>query len=229
VKKLDAPVRLKCQVRVESVIAERDRKTYGEKHGQKESDLEPVEPKAPDVSGNRGQRQQEGADEEETRWPVYFIEGDAVEHSRYNSGAVDVSGYRGWALRQALKCLHSVLLQLFAIPTIDLDIIAVVLSLGFLDFEFVGDLFCPTFFGVALNRCFLFLGLDRTTQSYSAINRDNLDILGHHRKRAIANDHLANVRTCLDVGRIIRLIRRGLGLIIAISRVFSGIVRVCVL
>jgi hypothetical protein len=116
-------VRLKCQVRVESVIAERDRKTYGEKHGQKESDLEPVEPNAPDVSGNRGQRQQEGADEEETRWPVYFIEGDAVEHSRYNSGAVDVSGNRGWALRQALKCLHSVLLHPFVscdqvLPTI---------------------------------------------------------------------------------------------------------------
>ena len=91
----------------------------------------------------------------------------------------------------------------FAIPTIDLDIIVVVLSLGFLDFEFVGDLFCPGVLGVALNGRFLFLGLDRTSQSDDAINRDNLDILGHHRKRAIVNDHLANVGRNLDVGRIV--------------------------
>jgi hypothetical protein len=49
-----APVRLKCEVRVEPVIAECNGKPHGEKHHQKESDLEPVEPKAPDVSGNQG-------------------------------------------------------------------------------------------------------------------------------------------------------------------------------
>ena len=38
----DAPVRLKGKVRVEPVIAERDGKTYGEKHHQKENKLEPV-------------------------------------------------------------------------------------------------------------------------------------------------------------------------------------------
>jgi hypothetical protein len=33
-----------------------------------------------------------------------------------------------------------------------------------------------------------------------ATNRYNLDVLGHHRKRVIANDHLANIRGQLKVG-----------------------------
>jgi hypothetical protein len=49
-------------------------------------------------------------------------------------------------------------------------------------------------------------------------------------KRAIVNDHLANVGGGnFDVGGIIWLIRRGLGLTVAVPRVFAGIVRVCVL
>ena len=90
-----------------------------------------------------------------------------------------------------------------AIPTIDLDIIGVVLSLGFLDFEFVGDFFCPGMLGVALNGRFLLLGFDRTSQSDDAINRDNLDIFGHHGKRAIVNHHFANIRRHFGVGRIV--------------------------
>ena len=52
-KELDAPVRLKCKVRVEPVIAERDGKSYGKKHHQEERDLEPIETKVPNVSGNQ--------------------------------------------------------------------------------------------------------------------------------------------------------------------------------
>jgi hypothetical protein len=45
-----------------------------------------------------------------------------------------------------------------------------ILRLGFFDFEFVGDIFSPGVLGVALNRRFLFLCLDRTAQSYNAIS-----------------------------------------------------------
>ena len=90
-----------------------------------------------------------------------------------------------------------------AIPTIDFDIVVVVLGLGFLDFEFVGDLRCSRALGVTLNGRFLFVGLERPTQCDGAINRNNLNVLRHHGKRVVANDLLANVRRNLDVRRII--------------------------
>ena len=50
------------------------------------------------------------------------------------------------------------------------------MSLGLLDFEFVGDRFSSGLLGVLFDGRFLFLGLDRTAQSDHTINRDNLGI-----------------------------------------------------
>ena len=83
--------------------------------------------------------------------------------------------------------------------------------------------------GVALDSRLLILCLDRASQSHGAINCDDLDILSHHGKRAVTDDHLANICGELEVRRVIRLIGRGLGLIIPVARVLAGVIRVGVL
>ena len=103
-----APVCLKCQVRIEPVIAERDGKPYREKHHQKEHDLKPVEPKPPDISGHQGKQDEEGADKEGTRRPVDFNEGYVAEHSRQHPIAPEVTVRRECSIFPSeLACLHA--------------------------------------------------------------------------------------------------------------------------
>ena len=73
-------MRLKCTVREEPVISERDAHARkGEKY-EEEHDLEPVETVVPDVERYRGESEQEGTDEKNTRRPVDTVGGNSEDH-----------------------------------------------------------------------------------------------------------------------------------------------------
>ena len=95
------------------------------------------------------------------------------------------------------------------------------LSLGFFDLEFVCNLFCACLLGMRFDLALLVLCFDRSAESYGAVDRDDLHVFRHHRKRVIFNDHLTNVRSEFDVDRIIGLVGGGLRLIVAIPLVLA--------
>ena len=52
------PVRLKSQVREESMVADRNGKSARTEHDEEKRDLEPIDSDEKDVGGNRGQREE---------------------------------------------------------------------------------------------------------------------------------------------------------------------------
>ena len=72
---------LKSQVREQAMVTQGDTKTGESHHHAKERDLEPAQPEMPDIERHGGQREQEGADEENTGFPVDFFKGDSIKHT----------------------------------------------------------------------------------------------------------------------------------------------------
>lgn len=81
-KKPDRPARLECDVRKKSMITNRDTEAARHKHREEKRDLEPIESKVVEIKGNTGQRDEQCADKERTRYPV-----DAVERQSQQKAA----------------------------------------------------------------------------------------------------------------------------------------------
>src|SRR6516164_970547 len=73
-------MRLKGQVRIKPVIAERDGKSGREEHEKEERDLEPVDSKEPDIDWDRSQGEKQCADEKRADEPVDSLEGYSRKH-----------------------------------------------------------------------------------------------------------------------------------------------------
>jgi hypothetical protein len=73
-------MRLEGQVRIKPVIAERDGKSDREEHEKKERDLEPIDPKEPNISWDRSQGEKQCADEKRADEPVDSLEGNSRKH-----------------------------------------------------------------------------------------------------------------------------------------------------
>src|SRR5690606_17864852 len=62
-EKTDAPVALKGEVGEEPVIPEGDGKPAGAEHEEKEGYLKPVDPEVPDIDGDGGKGEEQGANQ----------------------------------------------------------------------------------------------------------------------------------------------------------------------
>ncbi len=76
----DRPVRLKSQVRKETVIAEGYAEAARCKHHEEQNDLKSIDPKVPDIEWHCRERKQESADEKRAGDPVNFFERNTTEH-----------------------------------------------------------------------------------------------------------------------------------------------------
>ena len=68
---------LESEMRKEPVVTKRNRKTASPEHREKQSNLEPIDPKVPDVNRHGGERKEEGSDQKGAGRPIYFFERDS--------------------------------------------------------------------------------------------------------------------------------------------------------
>ena len=73
-EKFHRPMCLKCKMRKEAVIAERDRESARTEHHEEQHDLKPIDSELPDVGWNRGQGEDERSDKEGTGDPIDSVE-----------------------------------------------------------------------------------------------------------------------------------------------------------
>src|SRR6516225_9976496 len=97
------PMRLKGQVRIKPVIAERDGKSGREEHEKEERDLEPVDSKEPDIDWDRSQGEKQCADEKRADEPVDSLEGYSRKHIL--AGQWKIRG-RSAAIHHVTGCLR---------------------------------------------------------------------------------------------------------------------------
>ena len=76
------PSRLKSDMREEPMIAEADAEAARGKHRREECELEPVDPKAPEIQRDRGQTERRSADEEGAGGPVDPVTRDIEDRRR---------------------------------------------------------------------------------------------------------------------------------------------------
>src|SRR6516164_4886361 len=96
-------MRLKGQVRIKPVIAERDGKSDREEHEKEERDLEPVDSKEPDIDWDRSQGEKQCADEKRADEPVDSLEGYSRKHIL--AGQWKIRG-RSAAIHHVTGCLR---------------------------------------------------------------------------------------------------------------------------
>jgi hypothetical protein len=70
------PMRLKGPMREKSVVPDRDRKSAGKKHYEKQDDLERIQAEKPEVGRDCSDRQKQSTDQERTDQPIDFLEWD---------------------------------------------------------------------------------------------------------------------------------------------------------
>ena len=76
-EKAHYPVGLESSMGEKPVIPDRDGKSAGKKHHEKEHGLEGVQAEKPEINGHRGDRQKQSADKKGADQPINFLEGDS--------------------------------------------------------------------------------------------------------------------------------------------------------
>src|SRR3954462_11172750 len=95
-KKSDGPFRAESKMREHPMIPEGDAEAARREEYEKERDLKPIEAEIPEISRHRGEREDEGADQERACRPVDAVERDAEKHATGRGRRPFLSRYELW-------------------------------------------------------------------------------------------------------------------------------------
>ena len=79
-KNSDRPFRAESKMGKHPMIPEGDAEAARREEYEKERDLKPIEAEIPEISRQRGEREDEGSDQERARRPVDSVKGDSEKH-----------------------------------------------------------------------------------------------------------------------------------------------------
>jgi hypothetical protein len=105
----DWPSRVEGQVREQAVISERDAKPARREHDEKQHDLKPIDAGIPEIDRDRGESEEQGADQERAGRPVDAIERNAKKHAeaRFNSACGEAINARKAVTEPGLRPFSS--------------------------------------------------------------------------------------------------------------------------